>query len=155
MSPEQQQVTPGHKRCRQCGAVVGVRLRICDCGYEFPTRKKGEETPEMRDRRLAAQRIEALTTEDLVLLLKQLDRIKTGVAVDQPTDAKPTADDFAAAIGDTKKQNQLKKTLDAWNAYEESNLLSTRFYARLHGAWSLLHPEEAQAKAKARRKAKT
>ena len=29
----------GKKTCTSCGAVVGVRTRVCNCGFEFPAPK--------------------------------------------------------------------------------------------------------------------
>ena len=36
----EEKVPRGKKKCPKCSEIVGVRLQICSCGYEFVAKKK-------------------------------------------------------------------------------------------------------------------
>ena len=40
MAVKAQEKSRGRKQCPNCGTFVGVRTKVCSCGYEFPMKTK-------------------------------------------------------------------------------------------------------------------
>ena len=61
-------VPRGKKKCPKCSEIVGVRLQICSCGYEFVAKKKttSKKTGGSGRKKISADEIKA------VLQIKQL-----------------------------------------------------------------------------------
>ena len=125
----------GKKQCPACGELVPTRSYTCPhCDHVFAT--KTDKTVEL---------LRSLSKDEFKAILFLAERVKRGqLDMTKPSDPAPTADDFAAAVGNASRSRELVDLHRHHKAFALVDGLTKKARERLTQAVEEVAKEEKQ-----------